>query len=98
VPNSTTPDYEYYDYQDTPNNRAEEGNNYIGYGNMDPHSLQTLGDLQNTTSGLGAWPTSSPYTGGTGIIGNELNVALTGLGPDGTTKLNCVLLQDARPA
>jgi hypothetical protein len=93
VPNATTPNYEYYDYQDSFDNRAELGNNY--YGNTDPDSMQTLLSLQTK---FGAWNTSSPYTGGTGIIGNELNVALTGLGTDGSTELNCVLLEDARPA
>lgn len=57
--------------------------------------MQTLSDLETQ---FGSWNTSSPYTGGTGIIGDELNVALTGLGTDQTTELNCVLLEDARPA
>jgi hypothetical protein len=42
-------------------------------------------------------PRSSP-TGGTGIIGSELNATLVGLGTDGLTMLKCVLLQSARPA
>ena len=90
IPNSNQPDYEYYDYQDSFNNRGELGNNY--YTNTDANSLQTLADLQ---AQFGTW--ASP-TGGIGIMGTELNVQLTGLGTDGATKLNCVLQQQARPA
>ena len=93
VPNSTTPNYEYYDYQDGFYNRQELGNNY--YNNTNQNSLQTLSDLETQ---FGSWNSSSPYTGGTGIIGNELNAPLTGLGTDQSTKLNCVLLEDAQPA
>ena len=90
-PNGNTPDYEYYDYEDGIGNRQEIGNNYPAAAGS--NSLETYDDLQTA---LGAFNTATPYTGGTGIIGTELNVALGGKGTDGT-KLNCVLLDTQRP-
>jgi len=91
-PNGNTPEYEYYDYEDGIGNRGEKGNNYPAAAGS--NSLETYDDLQ---AALGAFNTATPYTGGTGIIGSELNVALVGLGTDGVTKLNCVLLDTQRP-
>lgn len=46
---------------------------------------------------MGGYNTTSPYTGGTGIIGNEFNAPLVGTATDGVTALNCILLEVARP-
>jgi hypothetical protein len=97
-PSSNTPNYEYYDYQDSMANRGEFGNNYYLNSPLTPRATNTnknsLLTLTNLETHLGTWGT---VDGGTGIIASELNATLVGTGTGGTS-LKCVLLETARPA
>jgi hypothetical protein len=73
VPNSTTPDYEFYDYNPaTSNNLYELGNDYFSANSV------TQATIAQYFAELGSW--GPP---GTGLLANELNKALIGTGTDG---------------
>jgi hypothetical protein len=73
VPDSTPPDYEFYDYNPlTANNHAERGNDYFS---SNPATQRTIADYMTV---LGDWSQSA-----TGLIATELNAPLTGVGTDG---------------
>jgi len=70
IPNSTPPDYEFYDYNPAgANNTSELGNNYTTAGS------QTA--VAEYKAALGSWGPA------TGLIATELNKPLTGNGTDG---------------
>ncbi|HTT65531.1 MAG TPA: sulfatase-like hydrolase/transferase [Bryobacteraceae bacterium] len=72
-PDSTPPDYEFYDYNPaTSNNTKELGNDYYS---SDPTTQATILAYVNE---LGSWTPQQ-----TGLIATELNPPLVGLGTDG---------------
>jgi len=74
LPGSTTPDFEFYDYNPaTSHNTAEMGNDFYST------DATTLATLKQYLQALGAW---IPFP--IGLIGMELNRQLCGLGTDGT--------------
>jgi hypothetical protein len=73
VPDSTPPDYEFYDYNPlTGNNDREMGNDYFS---SNPATQATIAQY---LAALGSW--GPP---GAGLIGGELNAPLVGTGTDG---------------
>ena len=73
VPDSTPPDYEFYDYNPaTTNNWQELGNDYFS---SNPATHAAIGDY---LAELGSW--GPPQSG---LISSELNPPLTGTGTDG---------------
>jgi hypothetical protein len=73
VPDSTPPDYEFYDYNPlTANNKKEKGNDYYS---SDPVTQQTISQYLQE---LGSWGPPA-----TGLIASELNTPLIGTGTDG---------------
>jgi hypothetical protein len=72
-PNSSTQDFEFYDYNpQTTNNTSEMGNDYYS---ANPITQNTIAQYLQV---LGGW--GPP---GSGIIGSELNAPLVGTGTDG---------------
>ncbi len=83
VPDSGTPDYEFYDYGNTLYNRAETSNNDPSEtDNTDPDSVALRNELK---AALGDYGTN------VGLIQTELNATLTGNGVDGVTPLTTTL-------
>jgi len=73
IPDSTPPDYEFYDYNPaTTNNRKETGNDYYS---ANPVTQATIKQYLNA---LGAWGPPA-----TGLIAAELAAPLVGIGTDG---------------
>ena len=81
-PDSTTPEYEFYDYSSVNNNTRELGNNYSADGATALTGTANPSLQSAYLTALGSWGGwSSPTT--PGIVANELNAPLTGNGTDG---------------
>jgi arylsulfatase A-like enzyme len=73
IPDSTSPDYEFYDYNPaTTHNVKELGNDYFS---ANPTTQATIADYLDT---LGSWGPPA-----TGLIATEINPPLVGTGTDG---------------